>query len=361
MAKVSFASTFYLSPATTNIPSGSIVPVSIGVNTAGESINAVSTYLAYPSDKLEVAWVSYGGSFTIGAESSYGGGSIRISRGNIDGVLGNVNVATIGFKGKGLGQATVSFIGGSGAPRTSNSTDSLNLVASKGGVYIVGAAQPTVVVQKDTTKPVISNVIVSLISTNTATVTWQTNDKSDSTVEYGLDTNKYFIKANNQNLVTTHVITLVGPVLLPGATFHFRVKSKDEAGNEGVGNDSTFKLKGYNVTIKIVDLTNIPVKDTDVSLYTEEQKSRTNQNGEVNFTDVTPGKHVVVVKLRSFDRTGEIDVKDTLAPQSFSLKINTAPSKAFSAFNAASYALLIIIIGVLAILLVVARKRLPSS
>src|SRR3989304_6359093 len=130
------ASTFYLSPGSRNIPQGSTVSVNVGINTAGESVNGVSTYLSYPADKLDVAWISYGSRFDIAAEGTYGGGSIRISRGSVAGEVGNVNIATIGFRGKALGTtATVAFVGGSAAPRTSNSSDSLNLGGSSGGVY----------------------------------------------------------------------------------------------------------------------------------------------------------------------------------------------------------------------------------
>lgn len=144
LAASTFASTFYLSPGSSNVPAGSTLSVNVGINTEGESVNGVSAYLSYPEDLLEVVWISYGSKFDIAAEGTYGEGSIRISRGSVSGVVGNVTIATIGFRGKSSrGTATVAFIAGSAAARSSDSSDSLNLGESKGGVYTVVAAQPT--------------------------------------------------------------------------------------------------------------------------------------------------------------------------------------------------------------------------
>lgn len=244
------ASTLYLSPGSTNMPAGSVVSVSVGINTGGESVNGVSAYLSYPSDKLEVAWVSAGSAFSIEAEATYGGGSIRISRGSISGVVGNVTVATIGFTGKAQGTATVAFVGGSAAPRTSDSSDSLNLGGSSGGVYTVIAPLPITPTPTggEVPKLLISNVKASAISTNSATITWETNEQSDSTLEFGLFAQDYFISISDKNLTFDHSIKVEGKALTPGTTFHFIVKSKDEAGNEAVSKDYTFKLKGFSDT-----------------------------------------------------------------------------------------------------------------
>lgn len=333
----SFASTLYLSPQSANIPAGGTISVQVRLNTQGESINGVSAYLSYPSDKLDVASIGYGGSFSIAAEGAYGGGGIRISRGSISGVVGDVNIATVSFRGKSQGVATVSFIGGSAAPKTSDSSDSLNLGGSGGGSYTVGPGQksvtsttppkgPVSTLKADTEKPIITNITVSSISTNSATITWQTNEKADSTVEYGLG-DKYFLDRTDNNLVTDHAITLEGQVLTPGTMLHFRVKSKDETNNEGISGDRSFNLKGYSVKIKVTDVKKNPIKNTRVLLYTEPLSSITDLNGEVVFTDVTPGKHLVVVKLKNnLDRTQDILVQDDVLLQNFSLVVERPSS-----------------------------------
>jgi hypothetical protein len=325
------ASTLYLSPGSANIPQGSTVSVSVGLNTKGESVNGVSAYLTYPADKLTVAWISYGGSFAIAAEGTYGGGSIRISRGSVSGVVGSVNVATIGFKGKTQGPATVYFAGGSGAARTSDSSDSLNLGGSTGGTFTVTAPLPagqtatsTASAAKDQKTPIITNVIVNSVSTASATISWTTDEKADSQVEYGLQADKYFLSLIDPVLTTDHTIKVQGPALTSGALFHFRVKSRNAAGAEGVSTDKTFQLKGYNITVKIIDADNKPIPNTQILLYGGSSKAEMSSNGEVSFTDVTSGKHLVVMKINNnLDKVGEIEVKDAPSSQTFTLGMST--------------------------------------
>ncbi|MDD2823345.1 MAG: cohesin domain-containing protein [Candidatus Daviesbacteria bacterium] len=139
--KSAFANTLYLSPADGNISIGKTYTVQVKLKAGNDKVNAVSAFLKYPSDKLEVSWIKYDSSaFSIEAESEYGNGIIKISRGNFSGVGGNANIATIGFIGKSLGQAAVSFVDGSAAPRETDSSDSLDLGGSRGGVYNIGAA-----------------------------------------------------------------------------------------------------------------------------------------------------------------------------------------------------------------------------
>lgn len=257
--KLAFASTLHLSPGSGNVSVGGTIAVRVNINTGGEGINGVSAFLTYPSDKLEVAYVTAGSSFAIEAEKSFGGGSIRISRGSISPVSGNVSVATIGFRGKALGSATVSFIGGSAAPRASDSSDSLNLGASSGGVYNVvqqAAAAPSnqkaevikitptpaSAIQQISERPKISDVEVINLGTNNATLTWKTDKPTDSLVEYGLESGEYFITAQENNLVTEHSLDLPSQILTPGTKFYFRILGKDTSGNTGQSDEMDFRL-----------------------------------------------------------------------------------------------------------------------
>ena len=366
------ASTLYLSPGSANIPQGSVVSVRVGLNTGGESVNGVSAYLAYPADKLEVAWISYGGSFPIAAEGGYGGGGIRISRGSISGVSGNVNVATVGFRGKTQGSATVSFIGGSGAPRASDSSDSLNLGGSTGGTFQVTApvpggqssgnssgsqtGQPAV---QDQTAPAISNVEVISISSDSATISWKTNEKADSEVEYGLEAGEYFISSSEAELILEHKINIEGVVLEAGAMLHFRVKSRDASGNEAVSADSALQLKGYLVTVKVLDEQGMPLADTQVLLYGEESKSvTTSQTGEAVFADVRAGKHLIVVKVGDIlEKTGEIVVKDDALSQTFTLGVNRNLKDSVNYYYLAVIGAVILAAIILAIAIIKRRKK----
>ncbi|TSC93467.1 MAG: cell wall surface anchored protein [Candidatus Berkelbacteria bacterium Licking1014_7] len=89
----------------------------------------------------------------------------------------------------------------------------------------------------DITPPTITNVpSASSITTKTATITWTTNEVSNSIVDYGA-TNSYGSSAGNSaESITSHSVALKG--LTPGATYYFRVKSRDSGGNEGTADNS---------------------------------------------------------------------------------------------------------------------------
>lgn len=323
LPKSTFASTLYLSPGGGAISIGGITSIQVRLSAGGDAVNGVSAFLSYPADKLDVAWVSPGSAFAIEAEKSYGGGSIKISRGNISGVTGDVNVATIGFRGKSTGSATVSFVGGSAAPRASDSSDSLNLGGSRGGVYNVAAgvpkpaakASPSSSSGTQVTQLIISNVTVSAVSTNTATVSWQTNGKSDSFIEYGLEKDKYFLSTGSTQLATSHSLKLENALLGPGLKIHFRVKSKDSDNHEAMSEDQELQLTGYQVKIKVTDEAGNPLSGVEVWLYSDPVKAVTDTNGEAIFNNVSPGKHLAVVKAPDGDKSSEVLVAaDTSGP-----------------------------------------------
>jgi chitodextrinase len=91
----------------------------------------------------------------------------------------------------------------------------------------------------DGTAPVISDVIVTNITNNSVTITWNTDESSNSQVDYGL-TAAYGSQVVDGTMVSSHSITLSG--LTDGATYHYRVKSNDTAGNSAFGMDATFTL-----------------------------------------------------------------------------------------------------------------------
>ncbi len=98
----------------------------------------------------------------------------------------------------------------------------------------------------DTTPPTIS-AIAAVPYASSATVSWTTNEGSDSQVDYGPTAAYGLSTALNSTLLTAHVQLLNG---LSGATVtHYRVRSEDAAGNLAVSNDSTF------TTLPIVDVT----------------------------------------------------------------------------------------------------------
>lgn len=98
----------------------------------------------------------------------------------------------------------------------------------------------------DTTPPKIYSIEATQVTATSSTITWKTDKKADSLVNYGLDSN-YGIVREPFFDKTEHKISIEN--LLPGNTYYFRVTSADSKGNQGISSDFTF------VTPKITEET----------------------------------------------------------------------------------------------------------
>ncbi len=90
----------------------------------------------------------------------------------------------------------------------------------------------------DETPPVISSVIVTGISSSGVTIRWETDERTDSQVEYGLTANYGSKTPADGGLLLDHSVSL--DRLSAQTTYHFRVKSADYWGNWTVSPDATF-------------------------------------------------------------------------------------------------------------------------
>ena len=90
------------------------------------------------------------------------------------------------------------------------------------GNYVATYAQ-------DTTAPAISAVAATAATDGSATVTWTTNEASDSRVTYGTAPDALTQTVPDAALVTAHSVRLTG--LAEGTRIYYRVRSADAAGN----------------------------------------------------------------------------------------------------------------------------------
>lgn len=116
------------------------------------------------------------------------------------------------------------------------SRDAAGNLATSGNVSFTTAAGA------DTAPPAISAVTASAITTNSATIIWTTSEPGDSEVDWGLTAAYGNTTRGNTGLVTIHGVTLTG--LAGGTTYHYRVKSRDAAGNLGLSGDFSFTTTG---------------------------------------------------------------------------------------------------------------------
>lgn len=124
----------------------------------------------------------------------------------------------------------------------------------------------TTVIDRDTTPPIISNVGVSDVTSSVAAIRWATNELSDTQIEYGLTASYGSMTTLSTSMVNTHIQQLTN--LQAGTLYHFRVKSKDAAGNLTVSGDFTFKTTG---TLTINPVSVLSVTSTTARLETTAQ------------------------------------------------------------------------------------------
>ena len=117
-----------------------------------------------------------------------------------------------------------------------DSRDAAGNLATSPDATFTTAAPP------DTTPPAITNVGSGSVTASGATVTWTTDEPADSQVEYGTTTSYGLATTRDVTMVLAHSQTLTG--LAPATPYHFRVKSRDAAGNLATSADSTFTTDG---------------------------------------------------------------------------------------------------------------------
>ena len=103
--------------------------------------------------------------------------------------------------------------------------DSLNLETPGAGITVT-------VVSDQSTAPQISDVVPLVINNQTATITWLTDEASDSKVVYGTSAGNLNQSVHLTQMVHSHSVTL--STLTPNTNYFFRVVSNDEFGNESV-------------------------------------------------------------------------------------------------------------------------------
>ncbi|PIS40967.1 MAG: hypothetical protein COT26_00620 [Candidatus Kerfeldbacteria bacterium CG08_land_8_20_14_0_20_43_14] len=132
----------------------------------------------------------------------------------------------------------------------------------------------------DATKPVISSVSISRIAKNTAKISWVTNEISTSYVDFGLN-DVYGNTLGDGAYTLSHEVTLLG--LIAETPYHFRIRSKDAAGNEAVSTDTTFTTLAATTNTNTSSNSNI---NSSTNLNTNKKtniNTNTNKNANSNL------------------------------------------------------------------------------
>ena len=116
----------------------------------------------------------------------------------------------------------------------------------------------------DTTAPVINNIASSNVAFNGATITWTTNEPSDSQIEYGPTTAYGSRTTLNAAMVTSHSVNLSN--LAANSTYNLRVKSRDIAGNLATSANASFTTTSAP-SITAIKVTAAPTIDGNLAEF----------------------------------------------------------------------------------------------
>ncbi len=173
-----------------------------------------------------------------------------------DGAVFNLSPITVTGNVSNNAQVTVNGIQASVSSNAFSAAISLNeglntITASAADQYSQTATQSISVTLILPVPPAISNIAVSNIMTNSATVSWVTNQPASAIFEYGTTT-AYGITYSNPTLSTANSITLTN--LAPATTYYFRITATNSSGLSSSSGNQTFTTQNptAQVTIAII-------------------------------------------------------------------------------------------------------------
>lgn len=111
-----------------------------------------------------------------------------------------------------------------------------------------------IILEQDTTPPVINGLEATVLSDSSAIIEWQTDEPADSHVFFGTTSGVHPLEESNGALVTEHAVTLTG--LTPGTTYYFKVSSADGAGNMAQSQEESFETESGPVAYGLTVTTN---------------------------------------------------------------------------------------------------------
>ncbi|MCG3115415.1 MAG: DNRLRE domain-containing protein [Candidatus Manganitrophus sp. SA1] len=154
----------------------------------------------------------------------------------------------------------------------------------------------------DTVAPVLSSINAGSIAANSAVITWGTNEPTDTQVQYGTTTSYGSSTTRVTTLVTVHSQTLTG--LLPSTLYHYRVLSRDAAGNLATSLDNTFTTpaaapapppsSSTSATVRLA-----PIADTYLNVDTSANSAEPTLN-----TYTWPANRIANAVLMQFNLSG---------------------------------------------------------
>lgn len=208
------------------------------------------------------------------ANSSILSGLITVNASATD----NVGVAAVQITLDGASVGGLQNVTGPSYTYTWNTQETAN------GAHVLGLVASDAAGNTATTKisitvenaPTFSGVTITGHTSSSVTISWITNEASNSQVAYGPTAAYGSLSGINPAMVTSHCVTLNG--LLASTTYHYEAQSVDAAGNPGTSTDFTFTTDSALQTLLQMHL-----NSTEVSAVTKGSVV-TPTNGPAGFT-----------------------------------------------------------------------------
>lgn len=160
------------------------------------------------------------------------------------------------------------------------------------------------------------------------------------------------ISIKTQPLVVLNRLAFISSDLLPVET--------QNGQKESVKETDDLPEEGYKLNIKVTDEDNRPVNGATVTLHSKIQQVVTGKDGVAVFKNVEKGNHRVLIAYNKFE--GEQSLNLQGETKEFSLSVQIKPQNIwFSTQMIMVISVLGLIIVILAVLLIKARKHRPSS
>ncbi len=157
----------------------------------------------------------------------------------------------------------------------------------------------------DTIAPTISGVSSTNVTTTGVTVTWTTNEAATTQVEYGTTASYGSTTSLDSTKVTNHSAAISG--LSNGTTYHFRVISKDAAGNTATSGDMTFTTGTVDTTapsLSAITSTNLTMTGATITWTTNENSTSQVEYGTTASYGNTTTLDTALVTGHSVNLTG---------------------------------------------------------
>jgi len=167
----------------------------------------------------------------------------------------------------------------------------------------------------DTTPPIITNITVTNITDDSATIKWDTDEFADSLVKYGISSGAYTKQEYDELFVKNHSVSLYN--LSPGTKYYFVVKSVDLSGNSAESSEYSFTTLGTPNQPPIASFTYYPENPLlgeqitfDASSSYDSDGNITNYEWDFGDGNVTNTTHEIL--NHSYSEAGNYEVTLTV-------------------------------------------------